>query len=160
MKKTLFTAAFAALMLPVLAQADSGPGCGVGQMIFKGQTGLVPHTFAATTNGSTYNQWFGLTSGTLDCNPEQVVSNEFQREIFVASNLDSITLEMARGSGDHLASLADLMGITASDRGDFYAMTKVQFPALIQASDAGAKGMLVAINNAMMSDTNLAKYVR
>lgn len=160
MKKTLVSAALAAFLLPLGAQADNGPGCGVGQMIFKGQSGLLPHTLAATTNGSTYNQWFGLTSGTLECNPEAVVSNEFQREVFVAANMDSITQEMARGNGDHLTSLADLMGISASDRDGFFALTKAQFSALMDASDDGAKGMLVAIDSAMMTDAALAKYVR
>lgn len=161
MKKVIVTAAFAAMLAPALSQAaNTGPGCGVGTMIFEGQSGIFAHTLAATTNGSTLNQWFGITSGTLECDPTAVVSNEVQREIFVASNMDNITQEMAQGGGDHLASLADLIGIRAADRGDFYALTKSQLPSLMASSEQGAQQMLLTLNTAMQSDVNLAKYAQ
>lgn len=160
MKKLLITAAAAAMAIPVWAMADSGPGCGVGTQIFKGQSGIFAHTVAATTNGTLVNQWFGLTSGTLGCDPQSVVSNEYQRQMFVASNMDNLTREMAQGSGDHLVSLASLMGIDATDRGEFYALTKAKLPVLMQAPNTGAKELLAALDSAMLTDANLAKYVR
>lgn len=160
MKKIFLSVALGAMTLPAVSLADSGPGCGVGTNIFKGQTGLFAHTAAATTNGSTFNQLFGLTSGSLDCNPGATVSNEYQREIFVSANMDSISQEMAQGGGDHLRSLATLFDIAQADRPVFYSLTQQQLPTLLDSSKQGAKAMLSSLDSAMVADPVLAKYVR
>ena len=53
----------------VMAQAAEGKGggCGWGNMVFEGQRGLGPHLLATTTNGTSGNATFGLTSGTNGC---------------------------------------------------------------------------------------------
>ena len=50
------------------AMADGyGPaGCGLGSMIFEPDSGFT-QVFAATTNGTSGNQTFGITSGTSNC---------------------------------------------------------------------------------------------
>src|SRR6186713_935077 len=52
------------------AAADGyGPaGCGLGSMIFEPDSGFT-QVFAATTNGTSGNQTFGITSGTSNCDP-------------------------------------------------------------------------------------------
>jgi hypothetical protein len=60
-----------ALATPVaLAQQDetaNSTGCGLGTIIFEGQKGIAPQVLAVTTNGTSGNQTFGITSGTLGC---------------------------------------------------------------------------------------------
>ncbi len=159
MKRLALSAALAAMTLPAASFADSGPGCGLGAQIFKGQSGLFAHTAAATTNGTSYNQLFGLTSGTLDCDPESVVSNDFEREVFVAMNLDNLSQEMAQGGGAHLDSLASLYGISAEDKDHFLDLSQRQLPTLLQGA-ADADTLLSALDTAMASDPALARYVR
>ncbi len=160
MKKTALSLALAASALPGFALADNGPGCGIGTQIFKGQSGLFAHTLAATTNGSTFNQLFGLTSGTLDCNPANVVSNEFERVNFVAANLDNLSQEMAQGGGSHVQALAALYDIAPADRAQFYELTQREIPQLLDSSKNGAQALLVSLNTAMNADPVLAKYSR
>ncbi|WP_139273503.1 DUF3015 family protein, partial [Pseudomonas aeruginosa] len=50
------------------ADAAGGNGCGWGNMVFEGQRGLFPHLLATTTNGTSGNATFGMTSGTNGCN--------------------------------------------------------------------------------------------
>lgn len=160
MKKAALTLALAAATLPGLSLADNGPGCGIGTEIFKGQSGLFAHTLAATTNGSTFNQWFGLTSGTLDCNPTSVVSNDFERVNFVAANLDNLSQEMAQGGGIHVRTLASLYAIEPSDRAQFYDLTQRKMSQLLDSSKDGAQALLASLDSAMGADPVLAKYTR
>ena len=44
-----------------VALADQDVGCGLGSMLWAGQSGLVPKILAATTNGTFGNQTFGIT---------------------------------------------------------------------------------------------------
>ena len=160
MKKTILSLALAASALPGLVMADAGPGCGVGTQIFKGQSGLFAHILASTTNGSTSNQWFGLTSGTLDCNPTNVVSNEYERINFVTANLDNLSQEMAQGGGAHVQALASLYDIAPADRDQFYRLTQREMPRLLDSSRQGAQALLASLDTALGADPVLAKYTR
>ncbi len=161
MKKiTLSTALAAALALPLASFADSGPGCGLGSQVFKGQSGLFPHTAAATTNGTSFNQLSGISSGTLGCDPESVVSNEFERQVFVAMNLDNLSQEMAQGGGLHLDSLASLYRIAPEDKDSFIGLSQRQLPAWLGGASGDAALLLAGLEHAMASDPALAKYTR
>ena len=148
-----------ALALPMSgAFAGSGPGCGIGEMIFKGQSGLFAHTSAATTNGSTFNQWFGISSNSLGCDENHVVTNEYQRKVFVASNLDNLSQEMAQGQGDHLAALASFIGIPKDEQEAFFSLTQEKYAALYPATKVTADDMYAALTDAMRADARFAQY--
>jgi len=71
--------------------------------------------FAATTNGTSGNQTFGITSGTLGCaKPAKFVSNERANE-FVAENMDALALDISNGQGEALSTLATLLNISNPD---------------------------------------------
>jgi len=54
--------------VPVLSHASQkNTGCGLGSVIFKGQDALLFQILAVTTNGTSGNQTFGITTGTLNC---------------------------------------------------------------------------------------------
>ena len=160
MKKLMASVAVAAAALSTSAFADSGPGCGWGQSVFKGQTGLVAHVGAATTNGTSTNQWVGLTLGTAGCDQNAVVSNEYQRKAFVASNMDSLSRDMAQGGGDHLDALASLLSIADADKTGFYTLAQSNLSRIMAAADQGPTDVLAVLDSAMSSDPVLAKYAR
>ena len=59
-----------------VAQAQQeNTGCGLGTMLFDGQQGIAPQVLAVTTNGTSGNQTFGITSGTLGCTQDGVVKS-------------------------------------------------------------------------------------
>lgn len=160
MKRVVLAAGFITIALPGFAFADNGPGCGLGQMIFKGQSGFLPHTSAATTNGSTYNQLFGLTSGTLGCDGNAVVQNDFEKKVFVAANIDSLATDVARGEGEHLVSLATLIGVQEQDKSAFYQLAQANYAAMFDSTSSSTDGVLASLQVAMLDNEQLAKYVR
>ncbi len=144
------------LALPMITTAN--PGCGLGQQIFAGQTGLGPHVLAATTNGTSSNQLFGITFDSLGCNAETVITAQFQRNLYVASNLDNIAADAARGGGEHLQSLAALLEIAPQDRPAFFAMTQSRYETLFNGQQTDSSEWLAMLDQSMLTDPVLAKY--
>lgn len=116
MKRTLLvvlTLAFA--LSSVLAHAKGGrkfgtAGCGLGSMIFNDQGGMI-QVLAATTNGTSYSQTFGISSGTSNCeSAEESAMNNKQLPLYVEVNQNALSKDIARGSGDTLVGLAHVMG--------------------------------------------------
>jgi len=141
------------------AVADSGPGCGLGQQIFAGQSGLGPHVLAATTNGSvSYNQLFGLSFDSLGCDGETVVTAEFQRNVFVANNYDNIARDAAQGGGDHLESLATLMQMQDDDAQRFYTLAQANYDQLFGESQGDHDEWLQKLDSTLSADPLLSKY--
>ena len=54
---------------------------------------------------------------------------EHTATVFAAVNFDNLSQEMAQGRGEHLASLATLMGVPANHESEFFAMTQKQYAA-------------------------------
>lgn len=96
-----------------LSQEFSGQGygmagCGLGSIVFGEQTGMV-QIFAATTNGTSGNQTFGISSGTLNCGES---AKSAKAEQFIQVNKVAIENDMARGQGETLTSLSQVMECT------------------------------------------------
>lgn len=144
--------------LPVMAE-NNGPGCGLGETIWKGQSGLMPHISAATTNG-TGSQSLAILSGTLGCNQDAVVYKEMEKEAFVAFNADDLAKDVAQGNGSYLASLASMIGIEKKDEAEFFSLTQDNYESIFQANNGAYQNVLAAIDTAMASDARFARYVR
>lgn len=156
MKKIMY--GLVVLSISSFAFADNGPGCGLGAQVWKGKTGLVAHTSAGTTNGTVSSPLSGLLSGTSGCENPGVVSNEYQQKVFVAMNLDDLAKDAARGSGDHLTSMATLMGIEKIDQQIFFQLTQLKYEHIFSSSAVGYEEVLAGFNNAMLDDARLAQY--
>jgi hypothetical protein len=117
-------------------------GCGVGDLIFAGKNDKVSQVLGATTNGTLGNQTFGISTGTLNCDATGLVVASKETEIYAQKNFDSIAKEMAVGSGEHLATLASLMGYDASQLASY---GKAHYGQIFASADTSATDMLVAI---------------
>lgn len=140
------------------ASADNGPGCGFGQQLFEGKTGLFNHVLAATTNGSSYNQLFGLSFDSLGCNAESVITVAFQQDVFVAQNLDNLARDAAAGGGDYLDSLAALMEMDSDDAAAFAALAQRKYDTLFGTPSADSDVWLDRLSAVLESDAQLAPY--
>ena len=115
--------------------ADSNTGCGLGDLVFGDPDSVMLQSFEATTNGSSGAQTFGITSGTSNCTkPSKYVSNERLQE-FVTQNMDSIASDMASGSGESLDTVAELMGVPASERAAFGTTVQTSFSKIYTSGD-------------------------
>src|SRR6476620_2306778 len=115
MKKIVAMMAVVALDVPGLALAKGGnhpmAGCGLGYVLF-GHNDNTPvmQVLAATTNGISGNQTFGMTTGTSGCTEDGAVKFVKEAEVYAEVNLDSLRQEMAAGQGEFVTSFAALIG--------------------------------------------------
>jgi Protein of unknown function (DUF3015) len=114
MRKYIALALSAGLMgvtaLVPTAHAEDGygtAGCGLGSILFGTKPGIV-QIFAATTNGLSANQTFAITTGTSNC--EDTAASAENTKAFVQANREAVAKDIARGSGETIASLSTLAG--------------------------------------------------
>jgi len=145
--------------LAMAANPDTGPGCGLGKILwadYKHQKNIAPQVLMATTNGIGMNT-FAISSGTSGCTNDGLVMAEHKVTVFAAANFENLSQEMAQGRGEHLASLATLMGVPANHQGEFFAMTQDQYIALVREGEASPVAMVKAINDAIATHPVLAQ---
>ena len=98
---------------PIAAKkAAGGPaygsaGCGLGSIFFGSKPGFV-QVLAATTNGSSANQTFGITSGTSNC--DTAPGGTASAKVFIVANRQALSKDIARGSGETISNLSGLAG--------------------------------------------------
>lgn len=161
MKKLLAVALVAGMgSMSTVALADQDVGCGVGTILWAGQSGLVPKVLAATTNGSTGNQTFGISTGTLGCQQSGVITSRVRLTMYTGSNIEKLARDMSVGQGESLNVLADLMGVPATDKPAFFQATRAHFGTIFAPENVTAGQVLDALNGVMAADSTLAVYVK
>jgi hypothetical protein len=145
MKRSVLVAvvAIASLMLAGAAfaagggQAHLNTGCGLGTMAFKNNADnstllQVVQTFL---NGICGNQTFGISTGTSDCQqPKSFASND-KASAFMVANMDNLARDIAQGRGETLDAFAELMGVPADKRPEFYAQLQAGFTRIFTSSN-------------------------
>ncbi|HXH85389.1 DUF3015 domain-containing protein [Petrachloros mirabilis] len=146
--------------LAMAANPDTGPGCGLGKLAwgdYKGQKEIAPQVLMATTNGTFGSQTFGISSGTSGCTNDGKVMGQSKTIMFAEMNFENLSQEMAQGQGEHLASMATLMGVPADHQAEFFAMTQERYTSLVKAGEASPVAMVKALNEAVAAHPVLAK---
>ena len=156
MKKLI--AAAALISASSFAMADNGPaGCGLGTaVVFPDANEWHEHVLTATTNGTSGNQTFGMTSGTLGC--ESANGPLKAAEAFMNDNMDQLAADSARGQGETLDALAQVMGVEAADTAAFRATVQSNFDSMF-TTEATAGDAFRSLTEAMSQDEALQKYV-
>lgn len=143
-----------------IALADQDAGCGLGTMIFAGQSGPVFKSLAVTTNGTFGNQTFGITTGTLGCETNGTITSRARLSMFTGSNLEHLARDMSVGHGETLNVLADLMGVKAADKAHFFQTTQTNFGTIFAPQNETAGQVLAALEKVMSDDATLAPYAK
>jgi DUF3015 family protein len=142
------------------AHPDTGPGCGLGKLVWSdygNQKSIAPQVLQSTTNGTSGTQTFGISSGTSGCTNDGTIMSEYKVNVFAAANYENLSQEMAQGGGEHLASLAELMGIPENHRSEFFGLAQGQYTTLIQSGDTTPEGMIKTLQSAISTRPGLAK---
>jgi hypothetical protein len=142
-----------------LGNSDQGPGCGLGKLAWSdygAQKQIAPQVFMATTNGSFGSQTFGISFGTSGCTNDGVIMKN-KRINFAAGAFESLKQEIAQGQGEHLSSLASLLGIAPEDQPVFFSMVQDRYTSLVSPDDASPLMVLQAIEEAMGKHPILAR---
>lgn len=107
--------AFAEKKRPLIESAQGQgygmAGCGLGSVVFGDKPGMV-QIFATTTNGISGNQTFGISSGTLNCGESGKTA---KAEQFIDVNKTALENDMARGQGETLQSLSQVLECKNAD---------------------------------------------
>jgi hypothetical protein len=136
-----------------------GPGCGLGKMLFDRE----PKSILMQHLGSTSNvpsQPFGISSGTSGCTNNGMIVKEEQATVFASLTFDNLSQELAQGHGEHLVSLATLMGIPPDRQPEFFSLAQDHYLKLMQAGDTSPKLMLTALQAAMTGQPVRVKVSR
>ncbi|RSD30208.1 DUF3015 domain-containing protein [Vibrio pectenicida] len=158
--KKLLAATVLASTLPMsgLVMADNDVGCGLGTMVFDGNEGKVSKILAATTNGTSGNQTFGITFGTLGCDGTGKVTSSQKLAMFIDGNIDNLARDMAKGQGETLATLSEVWGINEADKATFNSMVQENFAQVFVSENVTSQQVFTNLNQMVASDTKLANY--
>jgi hypothetical protein len=126
MKKILIAATLLTSSL-AMARPHGMAGCGLGSIVFKKDSQVL----AATTNGSSYSQTFGITSGTSNCVDTQ---GHAKLKNFIEGNRVALESDVARGQGETLSSVAYYFG--CSNDSNFRSALQQGFDGIFKSQDA------------------------
>jgi len=157
MKKILIAVVISALPAFAFAQQNNIGTCGWGAKLFDGQSGIAPQVLAVTTNGTSGNQTFGITTGTSGCTQDGVVKSSWKTAMFIDGNKDRLARDMSIGNGETLDSLAHLIGVREEDRATFGRIMQANV-SLIFPSGSTTGDSVVALKQVLRSDRELAQY--
>lgn len=158
-KYGLIAIAASLFLIPVsvFAAGYGAAGCGLGSMVIGSKPG-VEQVFAATTNGTSGSQTFGITSGTSNCGDHGLVSINKEREVFAQENYTNLIKEMAQGKGENLYILASLYQCPAKSHQEFGTMVQEKFDHLVANEQTTSTELLNQIKNQLTLHPKLAKY--
>lgn len=149
--KKLFAAAL--MIAAGSAMAQNNVGCGWGSALFNGQKGVAPQVLAATTNGTSGNQTFGITFGTSGCTQDGVVSSSWKISMYIDGSRVALARDAAAGQGENLDALASVMGVKADDRAAFAAAIKSNFSTVFANDQVAAN-----LKEVLAANDRLAGY--
>ena len=141
------------LATSALAAGYGAAGCGLGSLVFDGKTDMISQVLAGTTNGTSGNQTFGITSGTSNCDASGIVLAEKEQDIFVAQNFDSLAKDMASGQGEHLATLSAMMSCPVAE---FASFTQKNYDVLYASTETTPAEMLDTLKVGMKQSPALS----
>lgn len=138
---------------------NNGPGCGLGKLAwadFPYKENIAPQVLMSSTN-FTGIQPIAISSGTSGCTNDGKIWASEKVNVFTALNFDNLAQEMAQGQGEHLTSLATLMGVPEENHQAFFGMTQENYSTLVQAGETSPKAVVKALHDAMAGHVVLAK---
>jgi len=157
MKKLIAIAALSLLPL-TNAMADSDIGCGLGSIVMAGQEGKVFKVLGATTNGTSGNQTFGITFGTLGCDGTGAVTSSVKLALFIDGNMDNLARDMSKGEGETLSTLAEVWGVSAQDQATFNQLVQANFSEVFTSENVTSQAVLENLNTLVANNEQLAAY--
>lgn len=158
-KKVVLAALIAMSPAAAMAAGENNVGsCGWGTKLFDGQSGVAPQVLAATTNGTSGNQTFGITTGTSGCTADGAVKSSWKTAMFIDGNKEKLARDMSVGGGESLDSLASLIGVREEHKASFFRVTKENFGRIFASTDATVAEVAASLKQVLAQNAELARY--
>lgn len=158
MKKLILAGALLGVSMSASAVAPGGPGCGWGNMVFEGKSGMPAHLLASTVNGTSGNATFGMTSGTNGCNTDGSLTYNGSSLLGMTGVLEEVAHDVAVGQGEALTALSVSMGVDTQDRAHFNTVLHNNFDNIFTSENITAAEVQANINAVLKADEALSKY--
>ena len=157
--KKLLALSLTTLLVPALALARGNhpmAGCGLGYLLLSNKDNdKVTQVLGATTNGTFGTQTFGISSGTSGCTEDGAVKVARATEVFVEVNLDSLRLEMAKGQGEYVNTLASLLGATEATQPQWVRFFHSEYQSLFPKAETSSDEMLKTLSQKLAAHPEL-----
>lgn len=142
-----------------MAAGENNVGsCGWGSKLFEGKDGVVSQSLAGITNGTFWNQTFGISSGTSGCTQDGVVKSNWRTALFIDNNKEKLARDMSVGQGETLDSLASLIGVRSEDKPVFFRAAKDNFDRIFTTANVSSDKILASLKEVMQANTQLVAY--
>ncbi len=151
--RTVFFATVSAVLLSAgtaIALPYGAAGCGLGALLIGSEPGMM-QLFAATTNGSSANQTFGITSGTLGCGAS--VTGKPSAKAFIETNREALAKDMARGSGEAIVQLSAIAG--CKDSSQVASTLQKQFKTVFPSANVSTQHVTTSLLSTLSSNKTL-----
>src|SRR5690606_9356232 len=158
MKRLVLASALLGASMSASAVAPGGPGCGWGNLLFEGQSGLPMHILASLANGTAGNATLGMTTGTNGCDTSGSLTYSGKSLLSMNGVLEEVAHDVAMGEGEALTALSVAMGVPAEDRTHFSSVMHQNFAVIFPSENVTAEQVLASIESIMKSDEKLSKY--
>lgn len=86
-------------------------GCGLGSVVMDKRSSQV---LVATTNGTSGNQTFAITTGTLNCLDDSSSQVADKMDKYIQINKVQLAGDVAKGNGETIVALSEVMGCQSS----------------------------------------------
>ncbi len=150
------------LALSSSAAFATGASCGVGARIFSGQSGLIPHIFAETTNSTYYTNLTSMSFDLAGCDTSGPIARNsvnLEREVaFLNDNVDSFVVDLAAGHGESIDNFLHIKNVSLEDKDAVAKLLKNNFNDIYSNSDTDSVSIAMNINNILLN-SKYSKYV-
>lgn len=126
--KKLLIAFLSLASMSSFAAAYGTAGCGLGSILIGNDEGFV-QVFAATTNGTSGSQVFGISSGTSNCGKTAKTTAQF-----IEVNKSTLMKDAARGNGETLSALSEIYGCSNTKK--FNTVLKGNYKKIFKTNEA------------------------
>lgn len=144
--------------MPANVMAQNVGRCGWGSKLFDGQRGIAPQVLAVTTNGTSGNQTFAISSGTSGCTQNGVVSSSWRTAMYINSNMNKLARDMSSGEGEAIATLASVMKVKPEHRAEFKRELKDNFSLIFSSDKVSSENVQLAMKKVLIENPRLAPY--
>ena len=157
--RKLILPALLIVLLPASAFAVNNVGsCGWGTKLMDGNEGIAPQVLAVTTNGTSGNQTFGISSGTSGCTQNGVVQSNWKTAMFIDSNLNKLARDMSVGQGESLEALANLLQMDESVKPVFFKATQANFEQIFSSDNVSSRDVAASLRQVLEQNQSLNRY--
>ena len=125
-------------------------GCGWGSQLMGKKGGQIS---ASTTNSTSGTQTFGITSGTSNCTDDENNEVANRMDLFVVGNKVALADDIARGQGETLNGISQLMG--CQDQSKLNAALQSEFATIFPNAEVVANEVTDSIVTVVMNDSAL-----